>query len=50
MELIDVIEQKRREMEVLTLEKGLGAPEVLKVSEELDQLLNQYQKVSQSAC
>lgn len=50
MELIDEIEQKRREMEDLSLEKGLGAPEVLKVSEELDQLLNQYLKVSQSAC
>lgn len=48
--MIDEIEQKRREMEDLALEKGLGASEVLKVSEEFDQLLNQYLKVSQSAC
>lgn len=50
MDLVSEIEKKRREMEDLALEKGLGSPEVLKVSEELDQLLNQFQKVSQRVC
>ncbi|MFB5269857.1 Spo0E family sporulation regulatory protein-aspartic acid phosphatase [Paenibacillus enshidis] len=38
------IEQKRREMEKLAVEKGFLAPEVLHISRELDQLIIQFIK------
>ncbi|MFB5763983.1 Spo0E family sporulation regulatory protein-aspartic acid phosphatase [Paenibacillus medicaginis] len=36
------IELKRCEMEILAVEKGFLAPEVLQISQELDQLINQF--------
>lgn len=40
------IENLRQKMHVTALEKGISHPEVLKISSELDEVLNEFYKLS----
>jgi hypothetical protein len=40
----ELLEEKRAEMVVVGMEKGLGHPETIRISQELDQLLNTHAK------
>lgn len=48
MDLLQIIEELRQQLEEIGIEKGLQDPEVLEASQRLDRLINEYYRFSRN--